>query len=933
MRPINLQIEGFNSFRERVFIDFSSLDLFAITGPTGAGKTSIIDSITYALYGCTPRIGEKQVSELISQGLNRVSVLFQFSSGKSEYRIARVGKWTGKQINTEVRLEQRVGDEWNSLASSVNQMKPMIEQIIGLDFNGFTKSVVLPQGRFDEFLKGKADDRRKILSDLLDLSVYSRMMRRANEMHTQCKAKATALDDVLKNEYVDATAEQVAKLQQLLQDTTPQLETIERELKVMSKFLPVALELRQAHAKLSKTEQELTAIAPKRKSAEHDLQRVRKRIEDIEQKLIAVRDSLKQNKYDSARLVRLSRLLEKAQGLEAVLDEIDEVEKLRKEGAAKIAKLDPQIKKLERTARDAAQACVVAQQDLERHRKLLRGFQKKYGSPDAIQSAIDSQKQLSKQEKAHAKLESELKSKEDERKSLKQDLATAESDAVLARERRDGLQTEFEALTCSHSAESLKPSLSVGEACPVCEQTVERLPRSRKHQPLDKARRELAGAGQLASAAETRAANLRGQVQPLQREAASLRSRIADSAESIQEIAQRIRVFAGADLLTLKTECETAQHHADDCASRLEDLKLRSADESSALKDHQRDRTLLENEIAGYTRQQTRLGKESSRLRDELGEFVNAKKLQAEVAEEEQARTNREELTASRDALSEQLSKAKDDVATEMAHVEGLETVRQSVEKAVTGLKERIVEQAGALKAQFPDLKSAPGERDEAAQLEKRSGDLQSRRDKLRKEVLELQSQINTIETKVVRAAELRRELEDHRTKMAVAKTLANSLQGDEFIDFIQKEAYARLAVDGSIHLKTLSGDRYSLSVDKDEFQVVDHWNADEPRAITTLSGGESFLASLALALALAEGLSGLSSGHTKFALESLFLDEGFGSLDPETLELVVAGIEGLSTNERVIGIVSHVGQIADRMPVRINVVKSIRGSTIDVAN
>lgn len=933
MRPINLQIEGFNSFRERVFVDFSNLDLFAITGPTGAGKTSIIDSITYALYGCTPRIGEKQVSELISQGLNRVSVLFQFSSGKSEYRIARVGKWTGKQINTEVRLEQRLGDEWNSLASSVNQMKPMIEQIIGLDFNGFTKSVVLPQGRFDEFLKGKADDRRKILSDLLDLSVYGRMMRRANEMHTQFKAKATALDDVLKKEYVDATAEQVAKLRQLLEDTTPQLKAIELKLKVVSSFLPVAHELRQAHAKLSKTEEELKAIGPKRKIAENDLQRVRKRIEDFDQKLTAVRDSLKRNKHDSARLVRLSRLLEKAQGLESVLVEVEETEKLRKERSAKVTKVDAQIKRLERTAHDAALACVVGQQELEKHRKLLRGLQKKYGSPDAIQSAIDSQKQLSKLEKAHAKLESELKAKEDERKSLKQALATAESDATLSRERRDGLQTEFEALTCSHSAESLKPGLSVGEACPVCEQTVERLPKSRKHQPLDKARRELAGAAQLASAAETRAANLRGQVQPLQREAASLRSRIADSAESIQEIAERLSVFAGADLLTLKTECEMAQRHADDCASRLEDLKGKSADESSALKDHQRDRTLLENEIDGYTRQQTKLGKEISRLRDELGEFVNAKKLQAEVAEEEKERTNREELTASRDALSEQLSKAKDDVATAMAHVEGLETMRQSVEKTIAGLKERIGEHAGALKTQFPELKNASGERDEASQLEKRSSDLQSRRDNARKDVIDLQSQINTTETKLVRAAEMRRELEDHRTKMAISKTLGNSLQGDEFIDFIQKEAYARLAADGSIHLKTLSADRYSLSVDKDEFQVVDHWNADEPRAITTLSGGESFLASLALALALAEGLSGLSSGHTKFALESLFLDEGFGGLDPETLELVVAGIEGLSTHERLIGIVSHVGQVADRMPVRINVVKSIRGSTIDIAN
>ena len=128
-----------------------------------------------------------------------------------------------------------------------------------------------------------------------------------------------------------------------------------------------------------------------------------------------------------------------------------------------------------------------------------------------------------------------------------------------------------------------------------------------------------------------------------------------------------------------------------------------------------------------------------------------------------------------------------------------------------------------------------------------------------------------------------------------------------------------------------MSADRYSFSVEKDEFQVVDHWNASERRPVTTLSGGESFLASLALALALAEGLSGLSSGHTRFALESLFLDEGFGTLDPETLELVVAGIEGLSTNDRLIGIVSHISELAERMPSRIQVGKSVGGSSIEM--
>jgi DNA repair protein SbcC/Rad50 len=174
--------------------------------------------------------------------------------------------------------------------------------------------------------------------------------------------------------------------------------------------------------------------------------------------------------------------------------------------------------------------------------------------------------------------------------------------------------------------------------------------------------------------------------------------------------------------------------------------------------------------------------------------------------------------------------------------------------------------------------------------------------------------------------------MELHKSQAAVARDLALALRGDQFIAFIQAEAYHRLAQDGSVHLDSLSSGRYSFDFDKDEFVVVDHWNADEPRPVATLSGGESFLASLALALALAEGLSGLSHGRSRFALESLFLDEGFGSLDPETLDVVIQGIETLGSSERLVGIVSHIPELAERMPGRISVRKAVGGSSIEVS-
>ena len=156
---------------------------------------------------------------------------------------------------------------------------------------------------------------------------------------------------------------------------------------------------------------------------------------------------------------------------------------------------------------------------------------------------------------------------------------------------------------------------------------------------------------------------------------------------------------------------------------------------------------------------------------------------------------------------------------------------------------------------------------------------------------------------------------------------------------WIQEEALRRLAADGSHHLALLSQGRYALRLGSGEtagagaraeqdFFVVDHWNADGIRSVRTLSGGETFLASLALALALAESLARLSAGgRAAEALESLFLDEGFGTLDGETLDTVVSALDALHGGQRVVGVVTHVRELAERLPARLEVRRS-GGST-----
>src|SRR5580704_80027 len=250
MRPIRLEMEGFTSFKKHVEVDFADMALFAITGPTGAGKTSLIDGLIYALYGSTPRLG-KSASDLISQGQDNLRVLLEFSSGSKRYRVSRHIRRTKRSIVNDVRLEEWEGEKWAPRADKVNQAEAMIEKIVGLDFNGFTKSVVLPQGRFDEFLKGKPDERRKILSELLQLEVYSRMMKRANEIAQDHKTKLELLESHLKTDFADATPELVASLEEELGRFTNLLGALMEELERVQALLPDAHRLRQARNEVS----------------------------------------------------------------------------------------------------------------------------------------------------------------------------------------------------------------------------------------------------------------------------------------------------------------------------------------------------------------------------------------------------------------------------------------------------------------------------------------------------------------------------------------------------------------------------------------------------------------------------------------------------------------------------------------------------------
>jgi len=205
------------------------------------------------------------------------------------------------------------------------------------------------------------------------------------------------------------------------------------------------------------------------------------------------------------------------------------------------------------------------------------------------------------------------------------------------------------------------------------------------------------------------------------------------------------------------------------------------------------------------------------------------------------------------------------------------------------------------------------------------------------------QAAVRAASQEALRAADharnLERRLESRRTletEVAAARkreqlyrALADELRRNRFIDFLLGESIGQLASLASAELQGISGGRYSLNAAKSGFLVVDHANADETRSVDTLSGGETFLASLSLAMALARSMTDIAGQAVGSRLEAMFIDEGFGTLDSETLDAVIDALERLRDSERLVGVITHVSQLAERIPDGFAIERAGTGSRV----
>jgi exonuclease SbcC len=805
VRPLRLEIEGFTSFREKAVLDLEGLDLFAITGPTGAGKSSLIDAMIFALYGQVPRVGG-EYRQLVSHGAERMSVRLDFKVGDEDYRVVRAIRRSGP---AQTRLERLRDGTPEPLADRVKDISEQVERLLGLDYDAFTRSVVLPQGQFDAFLKGEPKERRKILVALLDLGVYERMQESVNRKAADARRESEFIASQLDRDYTTATPETLAAKEKDRCLAEAARAAAEKAQGTLRGGALAAQRLRVARREAEGVERTLADEAGKARRAEETLGERASEKDRLAKQRALVDERLAAVAFDEPRHIALVGARPQTRRLADLLPKHAGLEKALGEGALALA----------RRKKEAAAA-----------------------------------------EKA---------------------VPAAENATAAAREALEAARARREALHRQHAAHELRRSLRPGEPCPVCTQPVVLLPPA-------------GGLGLDEADAEVKAA-----------EAATETARRRQG--EAQLAAERLR----GDMQRLLSERAQAEGLAREAAAEIEALKRALGGAGFGHDDLAFPGRLvlgLDHELAALDQakvERTRLAGERQRLETE------AAALEARLA-----------------AATAQLEDARKRILDAEARRAESRQAFEDARASFGALAEREGWEAG-------DPPAAPftARADEADWIETLCVAVQKNLATHTAAAARAEAEVAEIRRKIERARELRERRKALESEAALASALALHLRADQFLAYVQEEALRVLAQDGSRHLKQLSQGRYSLTCEAQEFFVLDHWNADSRRSVKTLSGGESFLASLALALALAESLAQLSAlGRAGETLESLFLDEGFGTLDPETLAQVVQALEQLQGGQRMVGLVTHIPELAEQMPARVEVGRSDAGATLAVA-
>ncbi|HCO03806.1 MAG TPA: hypothetical protein DIT48_10680 [Actinobacteria bacterium] len=491
--------------------------------------------------------------------------------------------------------------------------------------------------------------------------------------------------------------------------------------------------------------------------------------------------------------------------------------------------------------------------------------------------------------------------------------------------RRDAAVATREAAEADHEqahrrdlAGSLAHGLHAGDPCPVCDRPLEAAPKVaaadlvKARRLLDRARAAERTAAETVTAVERDLAVARNEVTAAEQDAARCETEVRTVQAERDEVGAAVVAFFGGELPDdPQAEVERREREAKRLARELEAHRSATAEAqraAGAARDLARDAQARAGTLTAELRAlpAVRLGERVRRMQPDL-EVPTAFD---PVASPSKPMKPERSAEAARDlaAAAAELHAALTAAATRI-----LQDLLVALDAAVDGLPEGTLSARGAATTPAQVLTV-----------------VRSTCQRLTVEAATAKQDAERLGEQLTQRGNLEKQIAEHGEEMRLYQALASELRADRLITFLQGEALQLLATAGSERLLFLSQGRYVLVFVGDEFFVEDRQNGDERRSVRTLSGGETFLASLALALALSEQIQSLAVTE-KSRLESLFIDEGFGALDAETLVIASEAVEQLGGDERMVGLITHVWELAERLPVRIEVEKLAKGSRLRV--
>jgi len=818
MRPLELTVEGFRSYRGPVTFDWRDRRLVGIVGPIGSGKSSVLDAVAFALYGKTPGVGSATRS-LIHQLCDEAHVALTFQVGGEVWKAIRAPKRKGQSGHQLVLLASDDDDaEHLETVTQEGQVNERVEELLGMDFQTFCRSVLLAQNRFSDFLKATRTDRDRVLKGVFG---YERLDAAKTAADRRVDRETLALESLGRQR---STIDQA---RERLNDVRSRGHLAALEVKAFDDAAP-ALERQQEAYRAAQADESasgerigalvpLTERLPGEAAADALLGAAAQAHGAVEERREALEAA------ESARAARDGELA-------SVRDRLGD--------RADIRSFERLVEDHDGLAREveAAAAAQVA----------------------AVAAAADGARELEERQARSAEMVEAAAAAEDRLRDAA--VATGQARDLLA------------AAQHAEMAHELRAELEAGERCPVCRQPVAAVPeRGAAPEVVEAARKAAAGAE--TSETEARAGRAR-----LATEVGSAEAAVAGSEHRLREISDEVeRAAAGlrraeADLAAAKDRLAERLGEGEPRALiEARTTELSAAEEAAQLAAIEVDSARREIDAARVRADET--SRSLTTLANELAAVWGA--LGAPRSIEAEPAALRTTLAETRDELASRVDKA------ERARADAAGRTSASID-AIARVLASIGLDPGA---NFVAARAAAGARLAAAA-----------------------GAIEELEAQVARSSDLEREVLESEGRLALARRLADDLRPARFLAFLLEEERAELAELGSGLFETLTDGNYRFAAD-DSFDILDLNAADRTRKAESLSGGETFLASLALALALAEMVA-RGGGR----LDAFFLDEGFGALDPEHLDRAMAGIERLVADDdrRLVVLVSHVAEMRE---------------------